>query len=162
MGDLKFPDQGLNPNPLHWKCKVLTTRPPGNFHQWPHFTFITSLKTLSPNTITFWRKGVRASIYGFWEDMNHKNLVLPKLKVYGLCQETSWTLCQSLTFSEVECSFLFTDGTGSLEIYLIKSLQVHVCTDKWGNWKGCWVGPIFIFIQAAGTCIVPLSFLKFT
>ena len=24
-----FPDQGLNPRPLHWKCGVLTTGPPG-------------------------------------------------------------------------------------------------------------------------------------
>ena len=26
----KLPDQGLNPYPLHWKCGVLTTGPPGN------------------------------------------------------------------------------------------------------------------------------------
>ena len=25
----QFPDQGLNPCPLHWKCGVLTTGPPG-------------------------------------------------------------------------------------------------------------------------------------
>ena len=24
-----FPNQGLNPRPLHWKCRVLTTGPPG-------------------------------------------------------------------------------------------------------------------------------------
>ena len=24
-----FPDQGLNPHPLHWKRRVLTTGPPG-------------------------------------------------------------------------------------------------------------------------------------
>ena len=26
----QFPDQGLNPYPLQWKCRVLTTGPPGN------------------------------------------------------------------------------------------------------------------------------------
>ena len=25
----QFPDQGSNPCPLHWKCRVLTTGPPG-------------------------------------------------------------------------------------------------------------------------------------
>ena len=25
-----MPDQGSNPRPLHWKCRVLTTGPPGN------------------------------------------------------------------------------------------------------------------------------------
>ena len=25
----QFPNQGSNPSPLHWKCRVLTTRPPG-------------------------------------------------------------------------------------------------------------------------------------
>ena len=29
--DLKFPDQGSNPSPLHWKCRILTTGPPGKF-----------------------------------------------------------------------------------------------------------------------------------
>ena len=29
MQDLSSPDQGLNPCPLHWKRRVLTTRPPG-------------------------------------------------------------------------------------------------------------------------------------
>ena len=29
LGDLKFPDQGLNPCPLKWKHRVLTTGPPG-------------------------------------------------------------------------------------------------------------------------------------
>ena len=24
-----FPDQGWNPGPLHWKCRVLATGPPG-------------------------------------------------------------------------------------------------------------------------------------
>ena len=36
-----FPDQGLNPCPLQWKCKVLTTGPPGKFpvnaHRWGLF-----------------------------------------------------------------------------------------------------------------------------
>ena len=25
-----FPNQGLDPGPLRWKCRVLTTGPPGN------------------------------------------------------------------------------------------------------------------------------------
>ena len=29
MWDLKFPDQGSNPHLRQWKCRVLTTRPPG-------------------------------------------------------------------------------------------------------------------------------------
>ena len=34
MGHTKswFPDQGLNPCPLKWKCGVSTTGPPGQFH----------------------------------------------------------------------------------------------------------------------------------
>lgn len=30
----QFPDQGLNPYPLHWKCGVSITRLPGNFQRW--------------------------------------------------------------------------------------------------------------------------------
>ena len=26
---VSFPDQGSNPGPLHWECRVLTTGPPG-------------------------------------------------------------------------------------------------------------------------------------
>ena len=29
MQDLRFPDQGLNPCPLQWKHRALTTGPPG-------------------------------------------------------------------------------------------------------------------------------------
>ena len=29
----QFPDQGLNPGPRQWKCRVLTTGPPGNSPQ---------------------------------------------------------------------------------------------------------------------------------
>ena len=29
MWDLKFPDQGSNPYPLDWKCRVLTNGLPG-------------------------------------------------------------------------------------------------------------------------------------
>ena len=29
MWDLKLPDQGFNPSPLHWKHRVLTAGPPG-------------------------------------------------------------------------------------------------------------------------------------
>lgn len=34
-------------------------------HDWPHLTLITSLKALSPNTVTL---GVRTSAYEFWKD----------------------------------------------------------------------------------------------
>ena len=29
---IQFPDQGLNPGPLHWEHRVLTTGPPGKYH----------------------------------------------------------------------------------------------------------------------------------
>ena len=28
---IRFPDQGLNPSPLHWELSVLATGPPGKF-----------------------------------------------------------------------------------------------------------------------------------
>ena len=31
MWDLWFPDQGLNPHSLHWKCGALISGPPGDF-----------------------------------------------------------------------------------------------------------------------------------
>lgn len=34
--------------------------------QWPHFNFITSLKSPPPNTVTVWRLEVRTSTYAFW------------------------------------------------------------------------------------------------
>ena len=43
MWDLKFPDQGLNPGPLHWELRVLTTAPRRKFfsfifkHDFPSF-----------------------------------------------------------------------------------------------------------------------------
>ena len=29
-----FPEQGLNPGPLHWKHRVLATEPPGKSFDW--------------------------------------------------------------------------------------------------------------------------------
>ena len=37
-----FPDQGLNPGPLHWEHRLLTTEPPGKSPL--SFNFITTLR----------------------------------------------------------------------------------------------------------------------
>ena len=31
---IRFPDQGLNPCPLHWEVRVLATGPPGKSRAW--------------------------------------------------------------------------------------------------------------------------------
>ena len=73
------PWPGIEPCPLQWKCRVLTTGLPGNSlvslflkgHQsywitapplWPHLTLITPLKALALNKGTL---GIRASTYEF-------------------------------------------------------------------------------------------------
>ena len=33
----QFPNQGSNPHPLRWKCRVLTTGPPGKYQQFFFF-----------------------------------------------------------------------------------------------------------------------------
>ena len=40
MRDLKFPDQGSNPCPLQWKCRVLTTGPPGKSQQYKNIVTV--------------------------------------------------------------------------------------------------------------------------
>ena len=47
--DLSSPtrvDQGLNPHPLQWKCRVLTTGPPGKSHQMLSFSHRINIKLL--------------------------------------------------------------------------------------------------------------------
>ena len=38
---IRFPDEGLNLDPLHWKYRVLTTGPPGKF---PDVSIISKLQ----------------------------------------------------------------------------------------------------------------------
>ena len=33
----QFPNQGSSPSPWHWRHRVLTTGPPGNFQRYPYF-----------------------------------------------------------------------------------------------------------------------------
>ena len=40
LWDLKFPDQGWNPCPLQWKCRDLTTEPPGNSLEYFRFFYV--------------------------------------------------------------------------------------------------------------------------
>ena len=47
MWYLKFPDQGLNPCPLQWKCRVLTTQPLGKYHKVLNLTQITVICSLT-------------------------------------------------------------------------------------------------------------------
>ena len=45
MWDLKFPNQGSNPWPLHWKGRVLIIGQPGTFQSIHFLMYITSLFT---------------------------------------------------------------------------------------------------------------------
>ena len=48
-----FPDQGLNPGPLHWDSRVLATGPPGKFLKSYSYLFLILLVGRGLNTYPF-------------------------------------------------------------------------------------------------------------
>ena len=93
-----FPDQGLNPGPLHWKCNVLTTEPSGKTLG---FAFSSSL-TASP----FLNICVYLAVY-FWL---HWVLVA----AHRLCLVVASGVCSQLCCAGfARCWSLLLGSTGS-------------------------------------------------
>ena len=115
---ISFPNRGLNPVPLHWECKVLTTGPPGK--SLLSSFLITPFCMEPPRTWLWW--------WPSWT-MKTRTKGEPKSKLEGLwspeeCTNRSFHLWHSPT---VTANFMGQLGWAVEPRYLVKCNSGYFC-----------------------------------